>query len=111
MNLAAIQAFSARAAAVSLAPAIVLIAGTEYPATVPEPRVLGNLIDGGEEIAAATLSARILLTDLATAPAVNQPLQWKRPAEATWRTTTWLIDEIRRSPIDAEWLITCSPKN
>lgn len=112
MNSTDLLAFSTRAAATGaeLWPASVLIAGETYTATVPEPRVIGSLINGGE-ILEGTLTARVLVADLSTAPAANQQLQWKRPADATWRPEKWWIDDVKRSPLDVEWYITCSIKN
>lgn len=112
MNLTDLQAFTARAAAEgqAMCPAIVLIGGTEYTATVPEPGVVGDFILGGETMS-GTLVVRILIDDLAEAPALHQDLQWKRPAEVTWRATTYTIDEAKRHPMDSEWRIVCSPKN
>jgi len=112
MNSAQLQTFSARAAAVGAAlwPAVVLIDGVEYPATLPEPRASAGLITGGEEIE-GSLAARVLLTDLPAKPALQQALRWKRPGDAAWNATVWWIDDVDRSPIDAEWRISCVPKN
>ena len=112
MNSTALLAFTARTAAAGAAlwPAVVRIAGVEYVATVPEPRILTGLISG-TETGEGTLVARIAVAILADKPALNQELLWKRPADATWDTRAWWIDSAQRSPIDSEWVITCSLKN
>lgn len=110
MDLADIQAFSARAAEVSLAPATILLGGTEYAANVPAPRVQEVLINGGAE-STAVLSVRLSTTLHAGEPACFQDLRWKRPAEAEWTPLIWTIAEVKKSPIDAEWHLTCTPKN
>ena len=112
MDPADILAFSARSATLGaeLWPAIVLIAGVEYAATVPAPRILQTLVAGGQIIEGA-LSARISQELLATAPAENQPLSWKRPGETSYRADLWWVDEVRSGPLDTEWHLLCSPKN
>lgn len=112
MNITQLAAFSTRAAATGAAlwPAIVLIAGVQYPATVTEPKLAHGLITGGEQIE-GILTARILLTDLPAAPALQQALQWKRPTATTWHPVTWWIEECKKSPLDVEWQVTCAVKN
>ena len=105
-------AFSSRAAAVggALWPGIVLIDGEEYAATVPEPRMLTGLISGGET-GEGSLVARVSLDILPIAPDANQELRWKRPGESSYRPRAWWIEDVRKSPIDTEWVITCVVKN
>jgi hypothetical protein len=105
-------AFSSRTADVnaSMFAAIIRISGVEYPAAVPEPRVIPSLITGGE-IMEGSLVARVKINDMATAPAENIGLLWKRPTDTTWKPETWWIQDVSRSPIDSEWVIRCGPKN
>jgi hypothetical protein len=105
-------AFSSRTADVnaSMFAAIIRISGLDYPAAVPEPRVIPSLITGGE-IMEGSLVARVKITDMATAPAENIGLLWKRPTDTTWKPETWWIQDVSRSPIDSEWVIRCGPKN
>jgi len=114
MNSASLLTFSTRAAAVGSAlwPAVVLIDGTEYPATLTEPaKFQGEFIAGAEQ-ALGGLVARVIKSDLPTKPATQQALRWKRPAAASWDATVWWIDEITGdNPSDAEWRVACSPKN
>jgi len=112
MNAAAITAFSTRAAATGAAlwPATVLLGGVEYAAQVPEPKVMGNIISGGEE-SAGELVVRILVADLATRPSAQQELRWKRAGEAGYRAPRWWVDSVRKSPLDVEWVLVCTPKN
>jgi len=113
MTSSQLLAFNQRSAAtgVALWPAVVLIAGVEYDATLPQPRGFsGELIGGGEQVS-GILTARVTKSQLVTAPAPYQDLKWKRPGAATWDTTTWWIEEVTGPPADAEWRITCSPKN
>ena len=112
MDAASVSAFSDRAATVGAAlwPAIALIAGVEYPATISEPRLATGLITGGETVE-GSLSVRINLASLPVAPTLEQELRWKRPGEPAWRTIAWWIIECRRSPLDNEWKISCMVKN
>ena len=104
--------FAARSAAAGqiLAPAIVLIAGVQYPAVVPTPRLDNSLLAGGE-VATGQLIARILLSDCPTAPAENQRLDWKRPSDPGWHPVPWFINTVSKSPLDVEWHLACVPLN
>lgn len=112
MDAESMREFSGRAAAVggSLWPGVVLLGGVEYAATVPEPRVQGSLVPGGE-IGTGELVVRILKSVLVVEPGREQVLQWKRPAEAGWRTPKWWVDTVEGSPLDVEWVLRCSVKN
>ena len=101
---------SAAAAGQAMAGAVVRIAGTDYPATVPTPR-LTNAQGVGGEVRDGALIARILIEDLPVPPAENQALQWKRPAAASWEPVTWFIRSVTRSPLDVEWHLQCEPMN
>ena len=112
MDIASLRAFTATAAAAgqSISPATVLLAGVEYSATVPTPRVTGVLgkgltIDDGE------LVCRILLIDLPARPLENQPLKWKRPDETEWNAIPWWVETVSRAEMDVEWKLVCRPKN
>jgi hypothetical protein len=104
--------FSARTADLNgeLWPAVILLGGAEYAAAVPEPRVIPSLITGGE-IMDGQLVARVKTSLMPTKPLDNQPLRWKRPGEATWRTEVWWVGDVTKSPLDVEWVIRCGPKN
>jgi hypothetical protein len=114
MNAASLAAFSARSAAVghALWPALVELATGTYAATLTEPsKFVGELIRGGEQMD-GVLVARVIKALLPTAPVLHGKLRWKRPGELDWNKTAWQIDEITGdSPGDAEWRISCTPKN
>lgn len=103
-------AASAAAAGQAMSPALVRIDGVTYTATVPTPRHTTELIPGAE-ITDGTLIARILISDLPTAPAENQKLEWKRPTESSWNSIVWFIRTVTRSPLDVEWHLSCTPHN
>jgi hypothetical protein len=105
-------AFSVQSAAAgqAMAGALVRIAGNTYPATVPTPRLTDSL-GNGVESRDGTLIARILISDLPTAPDPNQQLEWKRPTATAWEPVIWFIRTVTRSPIDVEWHLTCEPLN
>ncbi len=111
MDLADIQAFSKRGAELgsTLWAATVLLAGEEYAATVPDPRVSADLEVG--QTFAGLLVVRISTTLIEEKPAADQALQWKRPTEADWRSPKWWVDTVTKSPLDSEWVLSCSPKN
>jgi hypothetical protein len=106
------QEFSTRAAAVgrAMCPALVRLggAGSEIPATVAEPERMAALVAGGE-VEEGELVARILKADLATRPAENQVLEWKRPGETTLRPVRWWVSNVKDHPHDVEWVLTCIP--
>jgi hypothetical protein len=112
MDAASVVEFSSRASKVGAAlwPAKVLIAGVEYHATVPEPRVAMGLITGGET-AEGVLTVRVDVVAMPVAPSLEQAIRWKRPTESAWNSIVWWITECRRSPIDNEWKISCIVKN
>lgn len=112
VNLASVQAFSTRAAAVgrALCPARILLSGVEYDAAIPEPRREADLDPGGE-IETGELICRLALAAHPATPAEHIPLRWKRPGETDWRPTIWVIRDVRRHPIDVEWVLTCTPRN
>jgi hypothetical protein len=112
MDAASVVEFSSRASKVGAAlwPAKVLIAGVEYPATIPEPRVAMGLITGGET-AEGALTVRVDVAAMPVAPSLDQAIRWKRPTESAWNSIVWWITECRRSPIDNEWKILCIVKN
>jgi hypothetical protein len=112
VNLAAVQNFSRRGDQLgkSLMPAVVRIgaSATEIPAILPDPRRETLAIDGGSADD-GELVVRILKADLATRPAEQQRLIWKRPTESTFRTPAWRILTVRDSSLDAAWSIRCIP--
>ena len=112
MNADDLLAFSARSAVVGAAlwPGLVEIDGQVYTATVPEPRMITGLISGGET-GEGSLVARVSVDILPIAPPANQPLRWKRPGESAYRVREWWIEDVRKSPIDQEWVISCVVKN
>lgn len=114
MNASSLAAFSARSAAVghALWPALVELATGTYAATLTEPsKFTGEFIRGGEQID-GLLVTRIQKSQLPAAPALHGKLRWKRPGEAAWNATAWVIDEVTgENPADAEWRISCTPKN
>lgn len=105
------SAFATMAAAAgrAMGPAIVELAGVEYPATVPAPRRAAELIPGGT-LDKGELKVRILEADLATRPAENSYLKWKRLAGDAW-SAEWIVTEVSDSPIDTEWHLSCVPAN
>ena len=113
MDAADLLAFSARAAEVNgeLWPATILLGEDEYAAAVPEPRVIPMVVDGGEIIDGGQLVARVKITDMAEKPANNQALTWKRAGEEEYRPEVWWVTDVTRSPLDAEWVLRCGPKN
>jgi hypothetical protein len=111
LTAADFQAFATLGAAAgrAMGPAIVELAGVEYPATVPAPRRGADLIAGGT-LDKGELKARILASDLATRPAENTLLRWKRLAGDAW-SADWIVTEVSDSPIDTEWHLSCVPAN
>ena len=104
MNAAQLLAFDKRAAAVgeALWPCTVTLAGTDYPAHAPAPRVTRLEDQGGVEIV-ADLHVRIRKAVLETAPAIEQ--------ELTAHERTWWVREVRANDADACWVIRCEAKN
>jgi hypothetical protein len=112
LNQGAVEKFALRAAEVGaqLWPAIVEIAGAQYPATVPEPRLTEVLADGGGELV-GELVARVAVAAMPNGAAVQQGLKWKRPGETEWRADRWWIVEVRRGPLETEWRVGCEGRN
>jgi hypothetical protein len=113
MTSTQLAAFSTRAAATGFAlwPAVVLIAGVEYAATITQPSNAAAEYVEGSEMQEGTLVARVAMAILPAAPATYQSLKWKRPGATAWHTVTWFIQEVTGTPADAEWRIVCTPKN
>jgi len=110
----AIADFSARATAIGeamhAAEVRFNLTGTVYPATITEPRRESLLPDGGQ-IQEGELVARIRKAALATAPAEQIILEWRRPGTTTWNPIRWRINTVSAPDLTPVWLIRCIPAN
>jgi hypothetical protein len=113
MDPAALLAFSAKSAAAGEAlwqATVRLDGGTSIAAAITDPRGTPSLIPGGE-IEQGELIVRVRKAVLPERPALQRPLQWKRPTETAWRPEKWRIAEVTGNECDAVWIIKCEPWN
>jgi hypothetical protein len=104
MNARQLLAFDQRSARVgeALWPCTITLAGEEYPANAPPPRVLGTEGQGGVDFA-ADLMIRLRKEVLPDPPAIEQ--------EVRAHDRVWFIRDVRSAETDAVWVLRCELKN
>lgn len=113
MNAAALLAFAAKSAAAGEALWLAsarLNGGTPFDAAITDPRGMPTLVPGAE-LDQGELTVRVRKAIMPEKPALQLKLEWKRPAEAGWRTKAWRVAEVTGNDIDAVWVIKCEPWN
>jgi hypothetical protein len=104
MDAADLKAFDDDAALTgeALWPDEITISGQTYPARVVDPRLTGELMDGGEDYA-AELVVRLRKSIHATRPALQTRL--------TRGGSKWRVRLVVSNDCDATWTLRCEPDN